>query len=118
MPQPEQVQVQVPQPAQPRVFEASRNSTRARKRPHFYEPNRPSPAAAVRRVDLHVAVFKSDIHGLGVRLLVDAEDGAHVMFMEGSFKKAQCRKPCNGNGDPRQDFDSAANINNRLAQFS
>ena len=115
-----QVQVQVPPspPLQPRVVEVSRKSSRFRKRPVLYAPNPPPPAAAVRRVDLDVEVFESKIHGKGVRLSVDAKDGTHVMFMEGAFKGAQCKKLLYRNGESRKDFDSAAYINKRLVQFS
>ena len=116
MPQPTQVQVQVPPspPLQPRVVEVSRKSNPLSKRPVFYAP----PAAAVGRVDLEVEVFESKIHGKGVRHLVDAKDGTHVMFMEGAFKEAQCKKLVYRNRESRKDFDSAANINKRLVQFS
>ena len=120
VPQPTQVQVQVARspPLQPRVVEVSRKSSRFRKRPVLYAPNPPPPAAAVGRVDLDVEVFESKIHGKVVRLSVDAKDGTHVMFMEGAFKEAQCKKLVYRNRESRKDFDSAANINKRLVQFS
>ena len=70
------------------------------------------------RFDLRVEVFDSEIDGKGVHLLVDADHGTHIMFMEGAFKKAQCPKKFYKNGEPRNDFDSAADINNKLVQIS
>jgi hypothetical protein len=117
-----QVQVQVPPspPLQPVILNIEswtvvdvRKSNRISKPPVFF-----APPEAVEQVDLHVELFDSTLHGKGVRILVDADDGMHIMFMEGTFRKEQCKRRVYRNGESRNDFDSATEINGRLVEFS
>ena len=93
---------------QPTVVEV-RTSKRISKPPVLY-----APPEAVERVALRVQLFDSPIHGTGVRILEDADDGMHIMFLEGAFRKTMCNMKSYVDGAPREIFDSAAEINGRL----
>jgi hypothetical protein len=80
--------------------------------PDFY-----APPEAVELVPLSVQLFDSPIHGKGVRILEDADDGMHIMFLEGAFRKKMCHKKSYLDGAPHTNFDSAAEINGRLVQI-
>jgi hypothetical protein len=114
------VQVPPSPPLQPVILNSEswtcdevRKSDRTRKPTFFF-----APPEAVERVALRVELFDSALHGKGVRILDDADDGMHIMLMEGAFRKKICKKKFYMDGGPRNDFDSAAEINGRLVQFS